>query len=110
MSWRWSFALLLLVHGGIVAGQATGVPTSWLLGDHHSLGLWLTLMADATLIAAGASLIAHVAHAKRCGCRPIRPKLAPSSEHGSARAGRVLGSVLPCISESNTKGIFSLGW
>jgi hypothetical protein len=76
MSWRWGVAFLLLVRAGIVAAQATGVRTSSLLGDHHPLGLWLTLMAGATLIAAGASLMAHVAHAKRCGCRPIRPKLA----------------------------------
>jgi hypothetical protein len=42
MSCRWGFAPLLLVHGGIVAPEGTGVPTSWSLGDHHPLGLWLT--------------------------------------------------------------------
>jgi hypothetical protein len=61
MSWRSGLVLLLLVHGAIVAGQASGVPESWLVGNRQSAGVALTLIAGALLIGAGATLAAHAA-------------------------------------------------
>jgi hypothetical protein len=61
MTWRWALGVMLLIHGGIVAAQATGVPTSWLLGNLHSLGVWLTVIAGALLVAGGVSLLAVIA-------------------------------------------------
>jgi hypothetical protein len=59
MSWRWGVVLLLLVHGAIVAAQASGVPRSWVVGNHGSTGAALTLIAGALLVAAGAALAAQ---------------------------------------------------
>jgi hypothetical protein len=57
--WRWLIIAVLVGHGAIVAAQANGVPDSWLTGGGKALGLPLTLLAGAVLIAAAAGLWAH---------------------------------------------------
>lgn len=51
--------LLLLVHGAIVAGQAAGVPRSWIVGNHSTAGTATTLIAGALLMLAAVLLAAH---------------------------------------------------
>ena len=60
MTWRLLFTLGLLVHGGIVAGQASGVPTSWMIGGSgRSIGGALTIAAAVLTIAAAVMLLLH---------------------------------------------------
>jgi hypothetical protein len=61
MSVRWGVVLLLVVHGAIVAGQAAGVPRSWIVGNQCAAGTATTLVAGALLVLAAILLAAHSA-------------------------------------------------